>query len=195
MFLTTIKNRATRYFRKVRYFQYLAFGTEGFKTRPLHNVKKYFLITKQDNEMLIINDRIPLNWKEIALFSTSLIGLLAFHVNIIAGITIGVVVSLLYILFRFTAWIFYKEIIINVLSKTVQIKKYRLGKLTAENILDTDLDVGNFQFKEVSRSGKTKFVFSYKTHKVHDLLVLKSKSDKEIVDAYLKQLPTTQTTD
>ena len=161
----------------------------------MDNFKQYFSIIKEDHGALIINDRIPLNWKEIGLFSISLIGLLSFVINILAGISIGIFFSLLYIVFRFMAWIFYKEIIINMFSKTIQIKKYRLGELTSENLLDTELDLGNFVFKEVSRSGTIKYVLNYKTHKEHDLLILKSKSDKEIVDEYLKQLPTTQTTD
>jgi hypothetical protein len=141
-----------------------------------------------------MNDRIPLDWKEIGLFSISLIGLLAFAINILAGIIIGVVVSILYVLFRFTAWIFYKEIVINISSKTLLVKKYRLGKLIDRNLLDKDLDCDKFEFKEVTRSGTTKYVFSYTTHKTYDLLVLKSRNDKEKLDAYLKQLPTTQTT-
>ena len=157
--------------------------------------KKYFSITKEDHGVLIINNRIPLDWREIGSFSIALIAVLSFFVNIIAGITVGVVVSLFYILFRFTAWIFYKEIAINTSSKTVLIKKYRLSQLTSENVLDTNLNLGKFVFTEVSQSGTTKFVFSYKTHKVHDLLVLKSKSDKEMIEMHLKQFSTTQTTD
>ena len=161
----------------------------------MDNIKQYFSIRQEDDGAHIINDRIPLDWKEIGLFSISLIGLLAFAVNILAGITIGVVVSLLYVVFRFTAWIFYKEIVINTFSKTVQIKKYRLAKLMDENMLDKDLDFENFRFKEVSQSGTIKYVFSYTTHKTYDLLVLKSRSDKEKLDTYLKQLLATQTTD
>lgn len=70
-----------------------------------------------------------------------------------------------------------------------------MGQLTSENILDTNLDLGKFVFTEVSRSGKTTYVFGYKTHKVHDLLILKSKSDKELLNSQLKQLPTIPTTD
>ena len=160
----------------------------------MDNIKQYFSIKQQDNGVLIMNDRIPLDWKEIGLFSISLIGLLAFAINILAGIIIGVVVSILYVLFRFTAWIFYKEIVINISSKTLLVKKYRLGKLIDRNLLDKDLDCDKFEFKEVTRSGTTKYVFSYTTHKTYDLLVLKSRNDKEKLDAYLKQLPTTQTT-
>lgn len=161
----------------------------------MDNIKKYFSIRQEDRGVLIINDRIPLDWKEIGLFSISLIGLLTFAVNILVGITIGVFVSILYVLFRFTAWFIHKEIVINTSSKTLIVNKYRLGKLIDENVLDTNLKLGNFVFKEVSRSGTIKYVFSYKTHKGYDLLVLKSKSHKQILDVYLKQLHTTQTTD
>jgi hypothetical protein len=161
----------------------------------LDNIKQYFSIRQEDNGIHIINDRIPLDWKEIGLFSISLIGLLTFAINILAGIIIGVVVSLLYVLFRFTAWVLYKEIVINTFSKTVQIKKYRLGKLIEEILLDKELDFDNFEFKEVTRSGTTKYIFSYTTHKTCDLLVLISTSDKEKLDTYLKQLPAIQTTD
>jgi hypothetical protein len=62
-----------------------------------------------------------------------------------------------YTLYRFTSWIYYSEKMIDEKS----------GKL--------------------NRRGKTKFLMNYRTHKNHELLIFKNKTDKELIEKYITE--------
>lgn len=92
-----------------------------------------------------------------------------------------------YILYRFASWIYYSEILIDEKNgKIIQLKKI-LDRTQKVDLITDKFDPKRFEFLELTRSGKTKFLMSYRTHKNHELLILKNKTDKELVEKYIAE--------
>ncbi len=99
---------------------------------------------------------------------------LYFHIN-----------SVFYILFRFASWIFYTEIQINIESgEMIKVKKI-INKTQNINLITNKFDSSKFEYTELKRTGNTKFLMNYKTHKNNELLILRNKTDKKFIEKYI----------
>jgi hypothetical protein len=149
----------------------------------------YFRIHKKGN-IYVLSDRIPLKWKELMLWSiTTFFGLMAFYMfnrlKLIIAILIFVFTIIPYIFFRFASWIFYTEIQINIESgEMIKVKKI-INKTQNINLITNKFDSSKFEYTELKRSGNTKFLMNYKTHKNNELLILRNKTDKEFIEKYI----------
>ena len=90
-----------------------------------------------------------------------------------------------YVLYRFSACIYYSELKINEESgKTIKSKKI-LDKTLKTEVITDKFDPRKLEFLELKRSGLTKFLMIYRTYKTHELLVLRNESDKEHIQKYV----------
>jgi len=133
----------------------------------------YYRITKK-GDIHILSDRTPLKLKEILILPTSTF-LLFLPINWI----VGIVVSIL--------WFYFSEIHINEKTREIIHYKKLLNKTKSVNTISKKFNSSFFKFSALNRSGKTKFLMSYVTHKDHDLLILKNELDKNIVLKYIGQ--------
>ena len=142
----------------------------------------------QSNNSHIISDRIPLNWKEIAVTSLSLFLIIAFFIELIVGVLVGLLMLIFYTLIRFTAWVYYYEIHINTKSNELRVVKKILNKVKSNELITNKFEVGNLSFKALIRSGETKYLMMYCNHKENDLLIVKSKEDKDSIEKYIMKV-------
>ncbi len=92
-----------------------------------------------------------------------------------------------YTLYRFASWIYYSEIQIDEKSgKMTRLKKI-FDRTQKIDLITDKFDPNLFEYSELTRSGKTKFLMNYRTHKNHEILILKNKSDKELIEKYIKE--------
>ena len=66
----------------------------------------------------------------------------------------------------------------------IKVKKI-INKTQNINLITNNFDSSKFEYKELNRSGNTKFLMNYKTHKNNELLILRNKSDKEFIEKYI----------
>ncbi|WP_336127891.1 hypothetical protein [Mesoflavibacter sp. CH_XMU1422-2] len=146
----------------------------------------YFRISK-NGHVHTLSDRIPFNWKELMIWtSTSFIFLIWF-----LGIGIGIFIALLtligYIFYRFASWIYYSELKIDEKSgKLIRLKKIH-DRTQKTELISEKFDPNRFEYSELTRSGKTKFLMNYRTHKNNELLIIKNKTDKEQIEKYIAE--------
>ncbi len=89
--------------------------------------------------------------------------------------------------YRFASWIYYSEVVIDEKSgKMTRLKKI-LERTQKTDLITDKFDANGFEYSELNRSGKNKFLMSYRTHKNHNLLILKNKSDKELIEKYIRE--------
>ena len=149
----------------------------------------YFRINK-NGTIHILSDRIPFKWKEIIIWSIAtffgLISLFGFNsTNLLIFGFIAVLTVITYIFFRFASWIFYTEIQINIESgEMIKVKKI-INKTQNINLITNKFDSSKFEYTELKRSGNTKFLMNYKTHKNNELLILRNKTDKKFIEKYI----------
>lgn len=152
----------------------------------MNEKEDYFRISK-NGHVHTLSDRIPFNWKELLVWtSTSFIFLIWF-----LGIGIGMFVAILtligYMLYRFASWIYYSELKIDEQSgKITRIKKIFDRTQKTELIADK-FDINRFEYSKLTRSGKTKFLMNYRTHKNNELLIIKNKTDKKMIEKYIAE--------
>ncbi|MDT0607018.1 hypothetical protein [Croceitalea rosinachiae] len=146
----------------------------------------YFRISK-NGHVHTLSDRIPLKWKGLIIWTSSSVIILTFVVGARVAIFIAILTFIGYLLYRFASWIYYSEIKIDEKSgKITRLKK--ILELTKKTDLITDkFDPNKFEYSELNRSGKTKFLMSYRTHKNHDLLILKNEADKNRIKKYITE--------
>ena len=146
----------------------------------------YFRITKNGNTHILC-DRIPLKWKELMVWSFASFFLLLYFVGLLAGLIVATITLIGYILYRFASWIYYSEVHIDEQTgKIIRIKK--IFNRNQNIVLITDkFDTNRFEYSELNRSGKSKFLMSYRTHKNYDLLILKNEADKNLIKNYIEK--------
>jgi len=151
----------------------------------LNENEDYFRITKSGNTH-ILSDRISFKWTEVVVLPIIVFLPLFYLIGWFPGLVAGVLVGIGYALYRLASSLKYTELHIDENSGIVfQLKKYK-DKVSEKVLITEKYDPLNVVFNELTRSGKTKYLMTYKTHKENDLLILKNKRDKEIVEDYLR---------
>jgi hypothetical protein len=146
----------------------------------------YFRITKNGN-IHTLSDRIPLNWKEVLILPVSTFFVMLFVSGWLVGLVVAILSAIGYTLYRFASWIYYSEILIDEKSgKLIRLKKI-LNRTQKTDLITDNFEPNRFEYSELSRSGKTKFLMKYRTHKNHELLILKNKTDKELIEKYIAE--------
>lgn len=150
----------------------------------------YYKISKNGN-VHTLSDRLPFNWKELFIWTAASSVFLIWFLGIGLGIFVAALTSIGYILYRFTAWIYYSELKIDEKTGEVTYLKKILEHTQKTELLTNKFDSKRLQFSELTRSGKTKFLMNYRTHKNYELLILNSKKDKEFIEKYITQINVT----
>jgi hypothetical protein len=105
----------------------------------------------------------------------------------LVGIFISVLTLIGYTLYRFASWIYYSELEIDEKSgKMTRLKKV-FDRIQKTELIIEKFEPTQFEYSELTRSGKTKYLMKYRTHKNHELLILKNKSDKELIEKYIAE--------
>ena len=153
----------------------------------MNEKEDYFRISKKGH-VHILSDRIPLNWKEVLLIPIStFIAIVLLFGNWLIGLVIGLLTAVGYTLYRFGAWVYYSETQIDEKNgKMTRLKKI-FNRTHEVNLITDKFDPSRLEYLELNRSGKNKFLMTYRTHKNHDLLILKNSTDKNLVENYIKK--------
>lgn len=152
----------------------------------MNEKEDYFRIHKEGH-LHTLSDRIPFKWKELLLFSSTSILFLFLWLGWLAGFYVSLLTTIVYMFYRFAAWIFYSEIQIDERSGKMTRKRKLLNKVQKVELITDKLNPNRFEFSELSRSGKTKYLLNYRTHKNNELLILRNRKDKEIVENYINE--------
>ena len=148
----------------------------------------YFHVIETENE-LIIDDRLEVNWKEIIFYPLSFFYMgFYFREQWFVILPLVLLVSISYLFFRFFAWVFYKEIRINKISKRIEKTHFFIKRERSTILIDAVFSSSNISFVNLERSGGVKYLLRYSTYKKHDLLVVKSEEDKMFIKAILLQI-------
>jgi len=148
----------------------------------------YFHVIETENE-LIIDDRLEVNWKEIIFYPLSFfLMVFYFREQWFFILPLVLLVSISYLFFRFFAWVFYKEIRINKISKRIEKTHFFIKRERSTILIDAVFSSSNISFVNLERSGGVKYLLRYSTYKKHDLLVVKSEEDKTFIKAILLQI-------
>ncbi|WP_431127037.1 hypothetical protein [Flagellimonas flava] len=146
--------------------------------------EKYFKISKSGH-VHTLSSRTPFKWKELMIWTSASFVFLLIWTGWLAVLLITILTSVGYMLYRFAAWVFYAELKIDEKSgKIIRLKKF-LDSVQKEELIAENFDPNRFEFTELIRSGKTKYLMSYRTHKNNELLILRSRADKESVQKYI----------
>lgn len=148
--------------------------------------EEYFRLTKK-NDVHILSNRIPFKWNELLVWSSASFIFLLIWTGWLGALLIAVLSTLGYGLYRFSAWVFYSELVIDLKSGRVMLLKKLLGKTQNEQLITENFDPSRFEFTALTRSGKTKYLLSYRTHKSHELLVLKNQLDRDRIKKYFSE--------
>lgn len=151
----------------------------------MNEKEDYFRISKTDH-VHILSDRIPLNLKEVLLVPIStFVLIILLSGNWLIGLIIALLTAIGYTLYRFASWIYYSEIQIDEKNRKMTRLKKILNRTQTTELITDMFDSKKFEYSELTRSGKTKFLMSYRTHKNYELLILKNKTDKEHIENYI----------
>ena len=160
----------------------------------MNNNKHKYKLSKAENTYTI-NDQLNIRWKDLYTFPIPLfiflclILILLFKAPIISGISLSLVLALLfgllYIAFRFSAWLFYKEIVIDTKKKVLKVKSMFLSRTRSVSIITNKYDIQNMEFIEHSRGGQKKYILRYNDYKNHDLLIIDSEESKNELQEFL----------
>jgi|TARA_B110000090_G_C13185263_1_gene370828 hypothetical protein len=152
----------------------------------LNETEDYFRISK-NGHVHTLSDRIPFKWKELMIWTFSSLIFLIFMFGWLVGIFISVLTLIGYTLYRFASWIYYSELEIDEKSgKMTRLKKV-FDRIQKTELITEKFEPTQFEYSELTRSGKTKYLMKYRTHKNHELLILKNKSDKELIEKYIAE--------
>jgi len=146
----------------------------------------YFRFSK-NGDVHTLSNRIPFKWKELLLWTSASFIFTIYFLGLAIGIYVAILTLIGYIFYRFAAWIYYSEIKINDKNgKMTRLKKI-LNRTHKTELITENFDSSRFEYADLSRSGKNKFLIRYNTHKKHDLLILKNKKDKEKFKEYIEE--------
>ena len=150
----------------------------------MNEKEQYYSFTKHNN-IHILSDRMPFNWKEVLIFTVTSFTFLIWFMGFLIGIYIFLLTQLGYILYRFSSSIYYTEIHFNEKTKRMVKLKKLFNSVKNSELIANSFDNNNFDFIELTRSGKTKYVLNYKTHKNNELLIIKNIDDKKQIENYI----------
>ena len=152
---------------------------------------KYYHILDSDDKF-IIDDRLEINRNEILIYFITLLIAFLFlsDFNLIIAVPLSILFSLFYISFRYFAWFKYSELSIDKLNASVKKVNKLFNKTKSVELLDKAYDFSKIEFDKHERSGKTKYVLKYKTHKSYEILVIKSNEDRLVIEQALKNIKT-----
>ena len=152
----------------------------------MNEKEDYFRISKNEH-VHTLSDRIPFRWKELIVWTSTSFILLIFFLGVGIGIFVALLTLIGYIFYRFTSWVYYSELKIDEKNgKIIRLKKI-LNRTQKTELISDKFDPNKFEYLELTRSGKTKFLMSYRTHKINELLVLKNKADKKLIEQYVAE--------
>ncbi len=153
----------------------------------MNEKEDYFRISK-NGAIHILRDRIPLSWKTLIVWPFVSFIITVYWLGLLVGIIIAILTLVGYILYRFTAWIFYSEIHIDEEKRECTLHKKILNRTQSVHIVTDTFDPNQFKFIPIQRSGKSKYLMQYRTHKNYDLLILKNEADKNLVEHYIREI-------
>jgi len=143
----------------------------------------YFRISK-NGYIHTLSDRITFKWKELLIWTSTSFIILIWFLGVGIGLFVAILTLISYTLYRFASWFYYTELKINEKTgKFIRLKKI-LNRTQKTELISESFDPNRFEYSELTRSGKTKFLLTYKTHKNKELLILKNKEDKELIENY-----------
>ena len=152
----------------------------------MNEQEDYFRISK-NGDVHTLSNRIPFKWKELLVWTSTSFIFLIYFLGFGIGIFVAILTLIGYIAYRFASWIYYSEVVIDEKSgKMTRLKKI-LERTQKADLITDRFDPNGFDYTELNRSGKNKFLMSYRTHKNHDLLILKNKTDKELIEKYIAE--------
>ncbi|WP_396637401.1 hypothetical protein [Maribacter sp. R77961] len=146
----------------------------------------YFRFSK-NGDVHTLSNRIPFKWTELLIWSSASFIFLIYFLGLGVGIFVAVLSLIGYTFYRFASWIYYSEIEIDEKSGKMTLLKKLLNRTQKMDLITDKFDPNGLEYSELNRSGKNKFLMSYRTHKNHDLLILKNKSDKELIEKYIQE--------
>lgn len=146
--------------------------------------ENYFRISK-NGSVHTLSDRIPFRWKELIIWTSASFFILIYFLGLLVGIWVAILTLMGYTFYRFAASIYYSVLEIDAQSGKMTRKMKFLDRVQKEELITDKFDPNRFEFSELSRSGKSKFLMNYRTHKNNELLVLKNKTDKELMEKYI----------
>ncbi len=152
----------------------------------MNEKEDYFRISK-NGTIHTLSDRILFNWKEILIWTFTSFIFLIFILGIKIGIFVAILNLIGYIIYRFAAWIYYSELKIDKKSRKIVRLKKILDRTQKIELISEKFDPNRFEYSELTRSGRTKFLMSYRTHKINELLILKNVSDKKLIKKYIAE--------
>ena len=103
------------------------------------------------------------------------------------GLFIAILTLICYTLYRFASWIYYTELKIDEKTGNITRLKKILDRTQKTELIAGKFDPNRFEYSELTRSGKTKFLMNYRTHKNNELLIIKNKVDKEVIEKYIAE--------
>jgi len=148
--------------------------------------ENYFRIYKS-GDTHILSDRIQLNWKELIVWTFASFFFLIYFVGLLAGLIVATITLIGYTLYRFASWVYYSEIQIDEKSGKMTLVKKILEHTQKTDLITDKFDPNRFEYSELNRSGKKKFLMTYRTHKNYDLLILKNEFDKNKIEKYIRE--------
>ena len=154
------------------------------QTVKMNENEDYFRISKGDHTH-ILSDRISLRWKEVLILPILTFFIMLFVAGWFVGLVVATFSAIGYTLYRFASWMYYSEIHIDEKSSQLTRVKKILNRTQSTDLITDSLDPNRFKYTELTRSGKTKFLMSYRTHKNHDLLIVRNKTDKKLIEKYI----------
>ncbi len=146
----------------------------------------YFRISKNRN-IHTLSDRIPFNWKELMIWTSVSFIFLIWFLGIGVGIFVAILTLIGYTFYRFASWIYYTELKIDEQTGKITRLKKILDRTQKTELIANKFDPNRFEYSELNRSGKTKFLMNYRTHKNIELLILRNKTDKELIEKYIAE--------
>lgn len=145
----------------------------------------YFRFSKK-GDVHTLSNRIPFKWQELIVWTSSSFIFLIYFFGLGTGVFIAFLTLIGYVFYRLASWIYYSELVIDEKSRKMTSLKKILKRTHKVELITDEFDPNGFEYSELNRSGKNKFIMSYKTHKKHQLLVLKNKADKELIEKYIQ---------
>jgi len=152
----------------------------------MNEKEDYFRISK-NGDVHILSDRIPLNWKELIIWTSASLIFLIFMLGWLVGIFIAILTLIGYSFYRFASWIYYSEVKIDEKSGKITRLKKIFDRIQKTELITDNFDPNRFEYTELTRSGKTKFLMNYRTHKNNELLILKNETDKNLIKKYITE--------
>lgn len=148
--------------------------------------EEYFRISK-NGYVHTLSDRIPFKWKELMVWTSTSFIFLIYFLGFGVGIFVAILTLIGYIVYRFASWIYYSEVKIDERNgKMTRLKKI-LERTQKTDLITERFDPNGFEYSELNRSGKKKFLMGYKTHKNYDLLIIKNETDKQRIEKYIAE--------